>query len=41
MVAEATGALPILARVEKRAFGRRLAWSTAIFCVCGSARMVI
>src|SRR2546430_12865253 len=26
-----TGAVPILALVEKRATGRRLAWSTAIF----------
>src|SRR5687767_5736697 len=26
-----TGGVPILARVEKRATGRRLAWSTAIF----------
>jgi putative peptidoglycan lipid II flippase len=30
-VAESTDAVPILAGVEKRAWGRRLAWSTAIF----------
>src|SRR5881396_1913154 len=31
MRTEPTGAVPILGRVEKRASGRRLAWSTAIF----------
>src|SRR2546422_9604559 len=31
MRTEPTGAVPILGRVEKRARGRRLAWSTAVF----------
>src|SRR5438046_7377698 len=31
MRTEPAGAVPILGRVEKRARGRRLAWSTAIF----------
>src|SRR5256884_6453947 len=31
MRTEPTGAVPILGRVEKRARGRRVAWSTAIF----------
>ena len=41
MVAEATGALPILARVEKRAFGRRLAWSTAIFSLATGVSRIL